>query len=72
MAHKFIDTEAYDDECVLHLVDYISGHIRFDLEKYLLNSKLVENFNKAINTRCSGNLRFNVLLPWQQIKRFLP
>ena len=55
MAHKFTDTEAYADECVLHLVDYISGHIRFDLERYLLNNKLVENFNKAINTRCSGN-----------------
>ena len=41
MVQKFTDTEAYADECVFfwtsHLVDYISVHIRFDLERYLLN-----------------------------------
>ena len=43
MVQMFTDTEAYADECVFfwtinsHLVDYISVHIRFDLERYLLN-----------------------------------
>ena len=42
MVQKFTDTEVCICQwmCLLlasHLVDYISVHIRFDLERYLLN-----------------------------------
>ena len=39
MVQEFTDSEAYGDmptNVSSHLVDYISVHIRFDLERYLL------------------------------------
>ena len=52
----------------LHLVDYISVHIRFDLERYLLNSISVDMFtlyrigfcsvSKVVPVQCEHELMF--------------
>ena len=39
ICHGLIDYELNSLLNTLHLIDYISVHIRFDLERYLLNMK---------------------------------